>query len=436
LISGNGTDGIAILGGTGHRIEGNYIGTDVTGMAALPNDYGVELFSGSINTIGGGTDPGAGNLISGNRYDGIGIYSDGNVIEGNRIGTTATGIAPLGNGQDGVEIRAFAHGFDNTVGGTQPGAGNVIAYNGRDGVRVTTGTGNAIAQNAVFANGAAGIELTDGGNQNEPAPVLTAAISGSGTTTIMGSVTGAANTVLVVEFFANRVCDPSGFGQGARYLGSATVTTNASGQANFTATLSSAVAPGQFVTATATDPAGNTSTFSNCQVVAGSNFPSTTGIVRLFILDPIPFVAGGPSSSPAAVLGVLPSHAGQEVSGFFLDRSQSLPSSSMPTGFPEAIGDSDWEATDVRNQLGASRTLVPGRAGSHCLVCSTPRTRCNAIAIDATQSRSMQRKPSCRSRKMWSHQWNFTTYSACLAGLSVSGFRRFAGLPGTFSAAQ
>jgi hypothetical protein len=273
VISGNRDDGIAILGGSGHQILGNFIGTDATGTKALPNDYGIELFSGSYNTIGGGSDAGAGNLISGNVHDAVGIYSDGNTIQGNRIGTNVSGTLPLANGQDGVEIQAFLHGFDNLIGGTAPGAGNVIAFNGGYGVRVTMGTGNAIRQNAIFANSAGGIALLTGGNHNEPAPALTSAISGSWMTTVEGSVMGDPSTELAVEFFANTVCDPSGFGQGERYLDTAAVTTDSGGQADFTVTLNQEIDPGQFITATATDPAGNTSTFSNCQVVSGADTP-------------------------------------------------------------------------------------------------------------------------------------------------------------------
>jgi hypothetical protein len=281
LISGNRGDGIAILGGSGHQILGNFIGTDATGTKALPNDYGIELFSGSYNSIGGGSDAGAGNLISGNVHDGVGIYSDANTLQGNRIGTDVSGTAPLGNGQDGVEIQAFLHGFDNLIGGTAAGAGNVIAFNGGYGVRVTTGTGNAIHQNAIFANNAGGIALLTDGNHDEPAPELTSATSGSGMTTVKGSVMGDPSTELAVEFFANTVCDPSGFGQGERYLDTAAVTTDSGGQADFTVTLNQEVDPGQFITATATDPQGNTSTFSNCQEVTAGVAPSQAGTGRV-----------------------------------------------------------------------------------------------------------------------------------------------------------
>jgi hypothetical protein len=65
-----------------------------------------------------------------------------------------------------------------------------------------------------------------------------------------------------VEFFANAAPDPSGFGEGQTFLGFANVTTDASGHFGGTANVAGAVPAGQKVTATATDPAGNTSEFS------------------------------------------------------------------------------------------------------------------------------------------------------------------------------
>jgi hypothetical protein len=278
LISGNLQDGVGMYGGTGNQIEGNFIGTDASGTRALPNGYGVELFSGSANTISGGSLPGAGNVISGNLYDGIGIYSDGNVIQGNRIGTDLSGTNPLGNGRDGVDILAFQYGYDNLIGGTDPGAGNTIAHNGGYGVRVTTGTGEAIRQNAIFANAAGGIQLLNGANHNEPTPILTSAVSGGGITTIAGTVAGDPGQTLTVEFFDN----PLRVRQGESFLGSLVVPVGADGQGSFEFQVSGGVNVGDFVTATATDAAGNTSRFSKPAEVSGtdtaSGFPNGVAV--------------------------------------------------------------------------------------------------------------------------------------------------------------
>jgi hypothetical protein len=77
----------------------------------------------------------------------------------------------------------------------------------------------------------------------------------------------------VAELFTNTVCDPPGSGQGEQFLASLTVTTDASGMAAFTVTVAVAVEPSRYVTATATDPASNTSEFSACVVVTGSGSP-------------------------------------------------------------------------------------------------------------------------------------------------------------------
>src|SRR5207302_6199745 len=71
-----------------------------------------------------------------------------------------------------------------------------------------------------------------------------------------------ANTTFTLDFYASAAADPSGFGEGARYLGSALITTDASGNASFEVVLEARTTPGEVVTATATDPGGNTSEFS------------------------------------------------------------------------------------------------------------------------------------------------------------------------------
>ncbi|PYS64875.1 MAG: hypothetical protein DMF74_05600 [Acidobacteria bacterium] len=116
------------------------------------------MFVSTNNTIIGGTAPGAGNLISANA-DGIDIAnsSTGNLIRGNFIGTKADGVSPLGNTNSGVGI--FTGSSNNSVGGTVAGAGNRIAFNTR-GVVVDSGTGNTILSNSIFSNAGVGIDLT------------------------------------------------------------------------------------------------------------------------------------------------------------------------------------------------------------------------------------------------------------------------------------
>jgi titin len=253
-----------------NTVAGNYIGTDVTGTKALGNlGWGIWMLHGATrNTIGtdgtGSVPASKRNIISANGYYGFYIQDAGtnnNTIAGNYIGTDVTGTAPLGNELDGVLLLGAS---DNLIGGTTPDAANQIAFNGNDGVLVDTGTGNAIRGNAIYSNNNLGIELINNGNNSQPFPVLSSAASDGSTTTIEGTLAGTANATLILEFFANPVCNPSGFGEGKQFLGSLVVTTDADGNASFTATFNVAVNLGAFISATATDSANNTSQFAQC----------------------------------------------------------------------------------------------------------------------------------------------------------------------------
>jgi hypothetical protein len=266
LISGNRGDGIDIYTGTGNVVEGNSIGTDVSGTLALGNGGNGVLLSGSQNTTVGGVTASARNLISANHSTGITIVTagaSGNVIEGNFIGVDASGTSALGNGGNGV---AFLNGASNNrVGGTAPGAGNVLAFNGGDGVLVLGGSGDAILRNRIFANGHLGIELLNHGNNDQPAPALTSVVSGGGATTVEGTFTGQPGTTYLIELFA----DSGNPAEGRRFLGAVTLMTGADGVAHFTLSFGLELGAGEVVTATATDPLGNTSAFSAGMAVTG-----------------------------------------------------------------------------------------------------------------------------------------------------------------------
>ena len=135
LISGN-ADGVLIINASGNNlVQGNYIGTNAAGTQTLSNlGNGIEISNSKQNTIGG-TTPGARNLITGNFSDGvlITILSKDNLVEGNYIGTDFSGTQFLGNGGNGVEISGSVA---NTIGGTTPGARNLISGNFGDGVSI------------------------------------------------------------------------------------------------------------------------------------------------------------------------------------------------------------------------------------------------------------------------------------------------------------
>src|SRR5438067_5473608 len=177
------------LRGTGNVVEGNYIGTDVTGTVNLGNSGAGVLINGpsSGNTIGGATIT-ARNIISGNGNDGIQISDNGstaNIVQGNYIGTDVTGTAKLGNASDGVEITFFAS--DNTIGGTTLGARNVISGNSTSGIGVSSNsTGNLVQGNYIGTDVNGTVALGNSG--------LGVSIS-SANNTIGGTAAGARNIV-------------------------------------------------------------------------------------------------------------------------------------------------------------------------------------------------------------------------------------------------
>ena len=254
----------------GHIIQGNKIGVNSAGTTKLARGSGISIANSTDSTIGGPSSALA-NIIGGdpdNARNGFGIRlsisSDGTKVMGNLIGTNASG-AKLGHARNGIDISA-----DNIEVGGRGSARNVIAFNGRDGVNVSsTGLGNAILGNSIHSNGDLGIDLgpsrvtlNDAGDSDEGAnnlqnfPVLTKV---SKTSNIEGTLNSTPSTTFTIEFFSNDVCDPSGHGEGQTLLDSLSVTTDEEGNATFVR----GSAPGGFITATATGPNG-TSEFSAC----------------------------------------------------------------------------------------------------------------------------------------------------------------------------
>ncbi|HEX3742807.1 MAG TPA: Ig-like domain-containing protein [Bryobacteraceae bacterium] len=262
IISGNGTFGINFVGGNENDlVEGNYIGVDITGKQAIPNiGIGVMFGTAYMDVFGkhyvgvptftatiGGEPAGAANVISGNQGAGVEIisfsgYAQNNTIAGNLIGTDVTGLSALGNQGDGVLIETGAS--SNTVGGTDPAAANVIAYNTGNGVTIDPGAPAAatygvssdnVIGNAIYSNTGAGVRIPSGtGNQMSQNQIYS-------------------NGALGIDIDAAGVLIPGISCQaatGANLLQNAPVLTAGTGNIS--------------VSATATDPVGNTSEFSNC----------------------------------------------------------------------------------------------------------------------------------------------------------------------------
>jgi trimeric autotransporter adhesin len=248
------------------KIQGNFIGTDPSGTIDEGNGQaGVNIRGASNVTVGGSTLPSR-NLISGNDVQGVLISgatnadldpANNNLVRGNLIGTQKDGLKLLAN----------------------RGAAVIVA----DTANLTNGAhdanGNTILSNSIFSNGF-GIDLAGdvkptandagdadaGANRWQNKPVLSAAKTVSGTTTVKGTLNSRPTETYTVQFFSS----PSG-NQGRTFLGSKIVKTDASDKASFTFSPSGKVAAGQRVTATATrTKTGDTSEFSAPRTVVSS----------------------------------------------------------------------------------------------------------------------------------------------------------------------
>jgi hypothetical protein len=232
IISGNLSTGLNVEGSDTLIVQGNFIGVDATGSAALPNANGVDVLANTAFI--GGTAAGAGNIISGNNLNGILLDFDSShsVIQGNFIGTDATGTKALGNGQHGIRAlgEAVFNGGSNLIGGTQAGAGNIISANGLGGIRIEGEDDNDIVQ--------ANLVGTDVTGSNALGNAGFGIYTSRPGTTIGGTAAGAGNTiahnnpgVVVVGNINNPILGNSIFANGGLGidLGNDGVTANDSG---------------------------------------------------------------------------------------------------------------------------------------------------------------------------------------------------------------
>ena len=295
VISGNPRGGVFVISVVNATIQGNRIGTDFTGTAALGNGgHGIEsrgFVSQDRSVLIGGSEPGAGNIIAANDKSGIFIshtttaFDFHVTIQGNSIGTDASGTVDLGNGDHGIFVDRFSSlkpKMRATIGGTNPAEGNTIAFNDAAGVAVEPPIATPILNNRIYANEGLGIDLAnDGVTPNDPGdadagpnglanfPDLASAAAEDGLLTVEGSLSALTSTDYRLEFFLNGAADQTGFGEGETPIGSLDVSTDSSGTASFTAEFMVDADAGQFVTATATDGTGNTSEFSQAvEVIA------------------------------------------------------------------------------------------------------------------------------------------------------------------------
>ncbi len=215
IISSNTTNGVRLdgAGTTGNVVEGNFLGTAVSGQTPLGNDTGVEIDSGAAANLVGGVVPGSGNLVSGNLSAGVrisGAGTTGNMIQGNTIGAGVSGQSPLPN-DIGVEIDSGATA--NLIGGTVVGARNIISGNTANGVRFTgEGTtrnivegdfiGTGVSGQTTLAN-ATGVEIDTGANANLVGGSIAAArnvISGNTSDGVFITASGTSDNTVAGNF--------------------------------------------------------------------------------------------------------------------------------------------------------------------------------------------------------------------------------------------
>jgi len=313
-----GGDGILFEAGFGGpptttqtRVQRNYIGTDATGNRVLlaGAGSGINLAGAQFDTIGG-SGIGEGNVIGGfvrGILAGSGINSD-NVIQGNRIGIGVDG-SPIPNTLAGIDLESSGNlGLSNTtVGGINPGEGNIIAFNGIrpptgpapnvPGVAVLNSDRNTIRGNSIYGNLGKGIDFSfpssalpypndvgdaDTGppNKLQNFPLITLTTVGVPTTRIVGSLNGAASANYTIDFYASpSPVHPADFLQGQTWIGFLDKTTDSDGNVAFDVTFPIALDANTWITATATDQSGNTSEFSQRSLfaIAPTHGPGTAG---------------------------------------------------------------------------------------------------------------------------------------------------------------
>ncbi len=294
VISGNTSAGVLIDDGVGNLIQGNFIGTDLSGTMALGNgkdgtaavNLVTEDFRNSDNHIGGAA-AGAGNVISGNLADGVDLSSiesaltPRNTVEANIIGMTAGAKRPLGNARNGVFVADNVNGA--SIGNPAGPGGNLIAFNRMSGVLVGLSAANtrvhvAINRNTMARNGGLGIDLgpqgvvncastPPGPNDYTPCPVIRTA----STQQASGSACGGC---LVEVFVATNEPDDLRHGEGQAFRGRAVAGSNGL----WTVLLAPGVSVGQQLTATATRPATSANPPSSSRGAETSEFAANVAV--------------------------------------------------------------------------------------------------------------------------------------------------------------
>ena len=252
-------------------VQSNYVGSDITGLIAVPNrGIGLLLLDGSSSNTIGGAGTGQGNLFCCSATtDGIrSQISSDNTFYGNLVGVNINAtLAPgFGNAGNGIYMMSYQYltqaNNNNRIGGLGAGQPNVIANNGGDGVRlagypVATTNFNPIVGNVIYCNGGLGINMeNDNAIENEGVPAPTVVSS------LANSISGTGTSGNTIHIYRNQYTDGARCDcEGEIYVGTTTVT---GGTWSLTHSLGLTTAQAQSVTATQTNPANSTSEFWVC----------------------------------------------------------------------------------------------------------------------------------------------------------------------------
>lgn len=291
-VISNASFGVTLRGPSQHTIvAGNLIGTNAAGTSAIPNSlYGVAaLLNTNGNRIGtngdGFSDVTERNIISGNGFGGIILGAQttassqvtNTVIAGNFVGTDVTGVNAIGNGSGNAA--SYGIGINSAVGtligGDLAVQWNTVAFNNGPGIAMGssggfTESGNTVSANTIYGNTGRAIQ---NGRLNTPVFLGASSDFATGQRFVSGSYTATPGSVHRIDFYANHTSDLSTVNSPVAHdhLGFLTVTADSGGAAVFAFALPAASAL-RWISATATDAAGNTSEVSRDLLFVGSDY--------------------------------------------------------------------------------------------------------------------------------------------------------------------
>lgn len=281
IVGAENRNGVTQPAGSGNKIIGNFIGTDIQGRHAFGNlESGVVIEGGALETEI------RGNVISGNGLFGVRLRTGGSDVVSNLIGVAEDGVTPLGNGGTGPPGGGILiESSENLIGGLLSEA-NRIAFNLGTGVSVRSPNlalvSNLIERNEIYSNSGLGIDWDGDGLPIEPQPIylISATLSGQ----VLGSVIGLTlGEVASVNFYSSLSPDPTGFGEGETFLGETTIVGGTEPTTGFAFLPPVELSEGEWITATLTDGTAGTSEFSKAiQVTARVNSAPT--------IDPLPHI--------------------------------------------------------------------------------------------------------------------------------------------------